>query len=551
MSGKAKSILFGTEMRKKALEGVNILGAAVKTTLGPRGRNVVFEQNSSSPRSTKDGVTVARQIELECPFENMAVKLVRDVAERTCRIAGDGTTTATVLAQEMVREGFKLVAAGFSPGDLKKGMEAATADLVNAVKSNAKNGNDYLKEVATISTNGDVELATVIAEAFQSVGAGGLVTFEESQGLLTDVKKVKGMRLDKGYASPYFITDQNKARCEMTQPYVMIVDKKISSPHNLIGIVEEVRNANGSLLIVAHDIDGDALPFLVVNKMKGLLDVCAIRSPSFGDDRTNMLDDLALLTGARVITEAVLDDMKKITLADLGLAASVVVTRDDAVIQGLDKDSVALSKHVNWLASEIDNPATQPWTREKLQKRLAGLTGGVAVVRVGGKTEAEMRERKDRVEDAIHAVRSAMEEGVVEGGGFALYKAARNAKAPDSACMAYYTGYSLVLECAKAPARQILINSGFDPSDVLPKKGRFEAVATNNPADDEAFVVVTGNNTGFDASTGKPCDMFATGVIDPCKVVTSALQSATSVASLLLMSEVMIADEMEKQNDRK
>ncbi|TKB36999.1 MAG: chaperonin GroEL, partial [Mesorhizobium sp.] len=522
----AKDVKFSRDARERMLRGVNILADAVKVTLGPKGRNVVIDKSFGAPRITKDGVTVAKEIELEDKFENMGAQMVREVASKTSDIAGDGTTTATVLAQAIVREGAKAVAAGMNPMDLKRGIDKAVEAIVQELKTNARKvtRNDEIAQVGTISANGDAEIGRFLAEAMQKVGNEGVITVEEAKTADTELEVVEGMQFDRGYLSPYFITNQDKMRVELEEPYVLIHEKKLSNLQALLPVLEAVVQSAKPLLIIAEDVEGEALATLVVNKLRGGLKVAAVKAPGFGDRRKAMLEDIAILTGGTAISEDLGIKLENVTLEMLGRTKKVVVEKENTtIVDGAGKKE-EIQGRVAQIKAQIEE-TTSDYDREKLQERLAKLAGGVAVIRVGGSTEVEVRERKDRVDDAMHATRAAVEEGILPGGGVALLRAANalDAVAADNPDQRF--GVDIVRRAIEAPARQIAENSGAEGSIIVGKL---------REKTDFAY--------GWNAQTGEYGDLFSQGVIDPAKVVRTALQDAASIAGLLVTTEAMVAE---------
>ena len=527
----AKEVKFGVDARTRMLRGVDILADAVKVTLGPKGRNVVLEKSFGAPRITKDGVTVAKEIELADKFENMGAQMVREVASKTNDLAGDGTTTATVLAQAIVREGVKAVAAGLNPMDLKRGIDLAVEAVVADIKSRAKkvSTNAEIAQVGTISANGETDIGKKIAEAMEKVGNEGVITVEESKSLDTELDVVEGMQFDRGYLSPYFVTNADKMTCELESPFILFHEKKLSGLQALLPVLEAVVQSSRPLLIISEDVEGEALATLVVNKLRGGLKVAAVKAPGFGDRRKAMLEDMAILTGGQVISEDLGIKLENVTLDMLGTAKKVQITKDNTTIvdgAGAKKD---IEGRIAQIRQQIED-TTSDYDREKLQERLAKLAGGVAVLRGGGATEVEVKERKDRVDDAMHATRAAVEEGIVAGGGVALLFAARALDALKPANDEQRYGIDIVRRALQAPVRQIVSNAGGDGSIVVGKL---------NDANDPAY--------GFDAQSGAFTDMFKAGIIDPVKVVRTALQDAASVAGLLITTEAMIAEKPEKK----
>ncbi|MEI6557292.1 MAG: chaperonin GroEL [Rhodospirillaceae bacterium] len=527
----AKEVKFGVDARTRMLRGVDILADAVKVTLGPKGRNVVLDKSFGAPRITKDGVTVAKEIELADKFENMGAQMVREVASKTNDLAGDGTTTATVLAQAIVREGVKAVAAGLNPMDLKRGIDIAVEAVVADIKSRAKkvSTNAEIAQVGTISANGEADIGKKIAEAMEKVGNEGVITVEESKSLETELDVVEGMQFDRGYLSPYFVTNADKMTCELESPFILFHEKKLSGLQALLPVLESVVQSSRPLLIISEDVEGEALATLVVNKLRGGLKVAAVKAPGFGDRRKAMLEDMAILTGGQVISEDLGIKLENVTLDMLGTAKKVQITKDNTTIvdgAGAKKD---IEGRIAQIRQQIED-TTSDYDREKLQERLAKLAGGVAVIRVGGATEVEVKERKDRVDDAMHATRAAVEEGIVAGGGVALLFAAKSLDALKPANDEQRYGIDIVRRALQSPVRQIVSNAGGDGSIVVGKL---------NDANDPAY--------GFDAQTGTYTDMFKSGIIDPVKVVRTALQDAASVAGLLITTEAMVAEKPEKK----
>ena len=526
----AKDVKFSQDAREKMLRGVDILANAVKVTLGPKGRNVVIEKSFGAPRITKDGVTVAKEIELEDKFENMGAQMLREVASKTADLAGDGTTTATVLAQAIVREGAKSVAAGANPMDLKRGIDLAVAAVVEELKTKSKKvtSNDEIAQVGTISANGDVEIGSKIAEAMKKVGNEGVITVEESKSLETELDVVEGMQFDRGYLSPYFITNADKMVAELESPYILIHEKKLSGLQAMLPVLEAVVQTGKPLLIIAEDVEGEALATLVVNKLRGGLKVAAVKAPGFGDRRKAMLEDIAILTGGTVVSEDIGIKLETVTLDMLGRAKRVSIDKENTTVVDGSGKKAEIEARVKQIKAQIEETSSD-YDREKLQERLAKLAGVVAVIKVGGATEVEVKERKDRVDDALHATRAAVEEGVVPGGGVALL---RSIKALDNIKLDnedQKVGVTIVRKALQAPARQIFTNAGEDGSVVAGK------ILENNKY---AY--------GFNAQTGVYGDLIADGVIDPTKVVRCALQDAASVAGLLITTEAMIAEKPKK-----
>ena len=526
----AKEVKFGQDARDKMLRGVDILANAVKVTLGPKGRNVVLERSFGAPRVTKDGVTVAKEIELEDKFENMGAQMVREVASKTSDVAGDGTTTATILAQAIVKEGAKSVAAGANPMDLKRGIDLAVNAIVKELKTKSRKvtSNDEIAQVGTISANGDVEIGAKIAEAMKKVGNEGVITVEESKGLETELDVVEGMQFDRGYLSPYFITNADKMVAELEDPHILVHEKKLSSLQGLLPLLESVVQAGKPLLIIAEDVEGEALATLVVNKLRGGLKVAAVKAPGFGDRRKAMLQDVAVLTGGQVISEDLGIKLENVTLDMLGRAKKVVITKDDTtIIDGAGKKA-DIEARVAQMRQQIED-TTSDYDREKLQERLAKLAGGVAVIKVGGSTEIEVKEKKDRVDDALNATRAAVEEGIVPGGGVALLRALKVLDALKPANEDQKIGLNIIRRALQAPARQIAENAGEDG-----------AVIAGKILDSKEYAY------GYNAATGEYGDLVKQGVIDPAKVVRTALQDAASVAGLLITTEAMVAEKPQK-----
>ena len=528
----AKEVRFSVDARDKMLRGVDILANAVRVTLGPKGRNVVLDKSFGAPRITKDGVTVAKEIELEDKFENMGAQMVREVASKTSDIAGDGTTTATVLAAAIVKEGSKAVAAGMNPMDLKRGIDLAVETVVEELKKNTKKvtSNAEIAQVGTISANGDKEIGDYLAKAMEKVGNEGVITVEEAKSLETELDVVEGMQFDRGYISPYFITNADKMRVEMEDPYILINEKKLSALNELLPLLEAVVQTGKPLLIVAEDVEGEALATLVVNKLRGGLKVAAVKAPGFGDRRKAMLQDIAVLTGGQAISEDLGIKLENVTLAMLGKAKKVMIDKENTTIVNGAGKKADIEGRIAQIKAQIEE-TTSDYDREKLQERLAKLAGGVAVIRVGGATEVEVKERKDRVDDAMHATRAAVEEGVLPGGGVALLRASEALKKVRTHNEDQKHGVEIVRKALSAPARQIAINAGEDGSVIVGK--------------------ILENSTygyGFDAQGGDYVDMVKKGIIDPTKVVRQALQGASSVAGLLITTEAMVA-ELPKKKD--
>jgi chaperonin GroEL len=527
----AKEVKFSVEARDKMLRGVDILNNAVKVTLGPKGRNVILDKSFGAPRVTKDGVTVAKEIELEDKFENMGAQMVREVASKTSDVAGDGTTTATVLAAAIVKEGAKSVAAGMNPMDLKRGIDLAVEVVVEDLKKNSKKvtSNEEIAQVGTISANGDAEIGRFLAEAMKKVGNEGVITVEEAKSLETELDVVEGMQFDRGYISPYFITNADKMRVEMEDPYVLINEKKLSGLQELLPLLESVVQTGKPLLIIAEDVEGEALATLVVNKLRGGLKVAAVKAPGFGDRRKAMLQDIAVLTGGQAISEDLGIKLENVTLNMLGRAKKVTIDKENTTIVGGAGKKADIEARIAQIKAQIEE-TTSDYDREKLQERLAKLAGGVAVIRVGGATAVEVKERKDRVDDAMHATRAAVEEGILPGGGVALLRATAALKKVRSHNDDQKTGIEIVRKALSWPARQIAINSGEDGSVIVGKILE---------KDQYAF--------GFDAQSGEYGNLVSKGIIDPTKVVRTALQDAASVAGLLITTEAMVAEVPKKQ----
>ncbi|CSB48464.1 chaperonin GroEL [Vibrio cholerae] len=521
----AKDVRFGNDARVKMLEGVNILADAVKVTLGPKGRNVVLDKSFGAPTITKDGVSVAREIELEDKFQNMGAQMVKEVASQANDAAGDGTTTATVLAQAIVNEGLKAVAAGMNPMDLKRGIDKAVIAAVEELKALSVTCADTkaIAQVGTISANSDSSVGNIIAEAMEKVGRDGVITVEEGQALQDELDVVEGMQFDRGYLSPYFINNQESGSVELDNPFILLVDKKISNIRELLPVLEGVAKASRPLLIVAEDVEGEALATLVVNNMRGIVKVAAVKAPGFGDRRKAMLQDIAILTGGVVISEEIGLELEKATLEDLGQAKRVSITKENSTIIDGAGDQAAIQGRVAQIRQQIEE-ATSDYDKEKLQERLAKLAGGVAVIKVGAATEVEMKEKKDRVEDALHATRAAVEEGVVAGGGVALIRAASKLSSLVGDNEEQNVGIRVALRAMEAPLRQIVKNAGDE-----------ESVVANNVRAGEG-------NYGYNAATGVYGDMIEMGILDPTKVTRSALQFAASVAGLMITTEAMITE---------
>tara|TARA_B100001057_G_scaffold470800_1_gene532470 strand:+ start:337 stop:1980 length:1644 start_codon:yes stop_codon:yes gene_type:complete len=524
----AKEVTFGADARDKMLKGVDVLADAVKVTLGPKGRNVVLDKSFGAPRTTKDGVSVAKEIELEDKFENMGAQMVREVASRTNDEAGDGTTTATVLTQAIVREGHKAVAAGMNPMDLKRGIEAAVATALSDLEKRSKKvkSNEEISQVGTISANGETAIGTMIAQAMEKVGNEGVITVEEAKGLDSELDVVEGMQFDRGYLSPYFITNADKMTTDLEDPLILLHEAKLSNLQSMVPILEAVVQASRPLLIIAEDIEGEALATLVVNKLRGGLKIAAVKAPGFGDRRKAMLEDIAILTGGQVVSEDLGIKLENVTLDMLGTAKRVAITKDETTIvdgSGKKKD---IESRVGQIRAQIDSTSSD-YDREKLQERLAKLAGGVAVLKVGGATEVEVKERKDRVDDALNATRAAVESGIVPGGGQALLLATRAVEKLTDTNADIRAGINIVRKALESPVRQIAENAGVEGSIVVGK------------------ILESKNNQGFDAQNEVYCDLIAAGIVDPTKVVSTALRDAASVAGLLITTEAMVADKPE------
>jgi chaperonin GroEL len=527
----AKEVRFSVDARDRMLRGIDILNNAVKVTLGPKGRNVVLDKSYGAPRITKDGVTVAKEIELEDKFENMGAQMVREVASRTSDQAGDGTTTATVLAHAIVREGAKAVAAGMNPMDLKRGVDLAVDAVVEDLKKNSKKvtSNEEIAQVGAISANGDAEIGKFLADAMKKVGNEGVITVEEAKSLETELDVVEGMQFDRGYISPYFVTNADKMRVEMENPYLLIYEKKLSGLQELLPLLEAVVQTSNPLVIIAEDVEGEALATLVVNKLRGGLKVAAVKAPGFGDRRKAMLQDIAVLTGGQAISEDLGIKLDNVTINMLGRAKKVMIDKENTTIVNGAGKKADIESRIAQIKAEIEE-TTSDYDKEKLQERLAKLAGGVAVIRVGGATEVEVRERKDRVDDAMHATRAAVEEGILPGGGVALLRSAEALKRLRSENEDQKHGIDIVRKAIQAPARQIATNAGADGSVVVGKI-----------MDKDQY------SYGFDAQAGEYGNLVAKGIIDPTKVVRSAIQGAASVAALLITTEAMVA-EVPKKN---
>ena len=522
----AKEVKFASDARDRMLRGVDTLANAVKVTLGPKGRNVVIDKSFGAPRITKDGVTVAKEIELSDKFENMGAQMLREVASKQNDKAGDGTTTATVLAQAIVREGAKAVAAGMNPMDIKRGIDLAVGAVVKDLEAHAKkvSANSEIAQVATISANGDAEVGRILAEAMEKVGNEGVITVEEAKSLATELETVDGMQFDRGYLSPYFITNAEKLKVELDDPYILIHEKKLSNLQALVPLLEKVVQSGRPLLIIAEDVEGEALATLVVNKLRGGLKVAAVKAPGFGDRRKAMLEDIAILTGGNVVSEELGTKLENVTIEMLGRAKKVTIDKDNTtIIDGVGTKS-DIDGRVAQIRQQIET-TTSDYDREKLQERLAKLAGGVAVIRVGGATEVEVKEKKDRVDDALHATRAAVEEGILPGGGVPLLRALKALDGLKAVNDDQQSGIDIVRRALRAPARQIAENAGEDGAWIVGK-----------------LLEKQDYNWGFNAATGEYQDLVQAGVIDPAKVVRTALQDAASVASLLITTEALVAE---------
>jgi chaperonin GroEL len=526
----AKEVKFHSDAREKMLRGVDVLANAVKVTLGPKGRNVVIDKSFGAPRITKDGVSVAKEIELEDKFENMGAQMLREVASKTNDLAGDGTTTATVLAQAIVKEGAKAVASGMNPMDLKRGIDLAVDAVVKELKANARkiSKNEEIAQVGTISANGDIEIGRFLAEAMEKVGNEGVITVEEAKTADTELEVVEGMQFDRGYLSPYFVTNQDKMRVELEDPYILIHEKKLSNLQAMLPVLEAVVQSGKPLLIIAEDVEGEALATLVVNKLRGGLKVAAVKAPGFGDRRKAMLEDIAILTGGTVISEDLGIKLENVTLDMLGRAKKVAIDKDNTtVIDGAGKKA-DIEGRTTQIRAQIEETSSD-YDREKLQERLAKLAGGVAVIRVGGSTEVEVKEKKDRVDDALHATRAAVEEGILPGGGVALLRSVKALDAVKTANDDQRVGVDIVRRAIEAPVRQIAENAGAEGSVIVGKLRETDRFSW-----------------GWNAQTNAFGDLYEQGVIDPAKVVRTALQDAASVAGLLVTTEAMIAEKPKK-----
>ena len=528
----AKDVRFSVDARDRMLRGVDILTNAVRVTLGPKGRNVVLDKSFGAPRMTKDGVTVAKEIELEDKFENMGAQMVREVASKSSDFAGDGTTTATVLAQAIVKEGSKAVAAGMNPMDLKRGIDLAVEAVVADLQKNSKKvtSNEEIAQVGTISANGDSEIGKFLADAMKKVGNEGVITVEEAKSLETELEVVEGMEFDRGYISPYFITNADKMRVEMDDAYILIYEKKLSALQELLPLLEAVVQASKPLVIIAEDVEGEALATLVVNKLRGGLKVAAVKAPGFGDRRKAMLEDIAILTGAQAISEDLGIKLDKVTLNMLGRAKKVMIEKENTTIVNGAGKKTDIEARIAQIKVQIEE-TTSDYDKEKLQERLAKLAGGVAVIRVGGATEVEVKERKDRVDDAMHATRAAVEEGILPGGGVALLRASEGLKKVRTQNDDQKTGVEIVRKALSWPARQIAINAGEDGSVIVGK-----------------ILEKDQYSYGFDAQNNEYVNLVAKGIIDPTKVVRAALQNAASIAGLLITTEAMVAERPKKES---
>ena len=526
----AKDLLFDTEAREKVLEGVNKLAAAVKATLGPRGRNVLIEKTFGAPVVTKDGVSVAKEIELEDKFENMGAQMVKEVASKTSDVAGDGTTTATILAQAIYREGIKLVAAGHDPMKLKRGIDQSVEVVTDSIRKSSKQvkGRTEIAQVATVSANGDSNVGSIIADAMEKVGKDGVITVEEGRSLDTELEVVEGMQFDRGYLSPYFVTEPEKMTVELEDPLILLFDKKIANMKDLLPLLEEAARSTKPLLIIAEDVEGEALATLVVNKIRGTIKVAAIKAPGFGDRRKDMLEDIAVLTGGQVISEEAGMKLENAKITDLGRAKRVVIDRDDTTLVGGAGTKSSIAGRIGQIKNQI-GIASGEYDREKLQERLAKLAGGVAVIRVGAATETEMKEKKDRVEDALNATRAAVEEGIVPGGGVAFIRAVGAVNKYGGADPEEQAGVNIVKRALEEPLRGIATNAGWDGSIVVEK------------------VINQKGSTGFDAAKLEYTDLIKAGILDPAKVARTAMQNAASVAGLLLTTEALVV-EIEKED---
>ena len=526
-----KEIKFGSDARAKMLKGVEILAKTVKVTLGPKGRNVILDKSYGAPKITKDGVSVAKEIELADKFENMGAQLVKEVAQKTADKAGDGTTTATVLAEAIINEGCKAVAAGMNPMDLKRGIDMAVDAVVADVKSRSKaiKTSEEIAQVGTISANGDRTIGEYLAQAMEKVGNEGVITVEDAKGLETELEVVEGMQFDRGYLSPYFVTNPEKMNCEFDNPYILLYDKKLSNLQAMIPVLEAVVQSSRPLLIIAEDIEGEALATLVVNRIRGGLKVCAVKAPGFGDRRKAMLEDIAILTGGQVISEDLGMKLENVTLADLGTCKKVEVTKDETTVIDGDGQKDLIKARADQIRKQIEETSSD-YDREKLQERLAKISGGVAVIKVGGASEVEVKEKKDRIDDALHATRAAVKEGVVAGGGVALLYSHKALEALSPANQDQRVGIDIIRKAIQAPIRQIAENAGVDGAVVAGK-----------------LMESTDTNFGYNAQSGEYTDMIKAGIVDPTEVVRTALQDAASVAGLLITTESMVTEAPQKE----
>ncbi len=526
-----KEIKFGSDARAKMLKGVEILAKTVKVTLGPKGRNVILDKSYGAPKITKDGVSVAKEIELADKFENMGAQLVKEVAQKTADKAGDGTTTATVLAEAIINEGCKAVAAGMNPMDLKRGIDMAVDAVVADVKSRSKaiKTSEEIAQVGTISANGDRTIGEYLAQAMEKVGNEGVITVEDAKGLETELEVVEGMQFDRGYLSPYFVTNPEKMNCEFDNPYILLYDKKLSNLQAMIPVLEAVVQSSRPLLIIAEDIEGEALATLVVNRIRGGLKVCAVKAPGFGDRRKAMLEDIAILTGGQVISEDLGMKLENVTLADLGTCKKVEVTKDETTVIDGDGQKDLIKARADQIRKQIEETSSD-YDREKLQERLAKISGGVAVIKVGGASEVEVKEKKDRIDDALHATRAAVKEGVVAGGGVALLYSHKALESLSPANQDQRVGIDIIRKAIQAPIRQIVENAGVDGAVVAGK-----------------LMESTDTNFGYNAQSGEYTDMIKAGIVDPTEVVRTALQDAASVAGLLITTESMVTEAPQKE----
>jgi len=528
----AKEVKFSTDARERMLRGVEILADAVRVTLGPKGRNVILDKSFGAPRITKDGVSVAKEIELSDKFENMGAQMVREVASKTSDIAGDGTTTATVLAHAIVKEGVKAVAAGMNPMDLKRGIDMAVQAVIEDVKKRSRSvsTNQEISQVGTISANGETEIGEMIARAMEKVGNEGVITVEEAKSLETELDVVEGMQFDRGYLSPYFITNPEKMICEMENPYILIHEKKLTGLQPLLPVLETVVQSGRPLLIISEDVEGEALATLVVNKLRGGLKVAAVKAPGFGDRRKAMLEDIAILTGGQLISEDIGIKLENVNISMLGTAKRVLISKDDTTVINGAGAKADIEARCSQIRAQVEETSSD-YDREKLQERLAKLSGGVAVIRVGGATEIEVKERKDRVEDAMYATRAAVAEGIVAGGGVALLQAYKSLESLKPQNDEQRVGIDIIRRALQAPARQIAVNAGVDGSIVIGKLLESKDI-----------------NFGYNAQTGEYTDLVKAGIVDPTKVVRIALQDAASIAGLLITTEAMVAEKPEKKD---